>query len=345
MLQVDGGEPREFKRVDGSNALWEVHAEPDSDADVTLTLPETTDCAAADAVCTASEKPLSRSVSITIPGPEPEPDPTEEPTPTATPQPTDTPESGPATPALTGFTVVNATDQAVLATLSEGGTLTLDDPAGGSYGILVQTSSGSDIGSVRLELSGGKSHTQTENLIPYSLYGDTGDEIHGESLPAGDYTLRATAYSEARLEGDELESMEVSFRVVAATDTPEPEPASLALTGFTVVNATDQAVLATLSEGGTLALDDPDGGSYGIVAQTSAGADIGSVRLELSGQQSHTQTDSLAPYSLYGDTGGEIHGSPCRRRLHAQGDGILRGKPGRRRAGEHGGVVPGGGRH
>ncbi len=49
-----------------------MHAEPD--ADVTLTLPETTDCDADDAVCTASDKPLSRSVTITIPGPAPEPD-------------------------------------------------------------------------------------------------------------------------------------------------------------------------------------------------------------------------------------------------------------------------------
>ena len=88
-LEVEGGAARKFKRVDGSSSLWEVHVEPDSDADVTLTLPETTDCAAADAVCTASNKPLSRSVTITIPGPVAEPTPTATPipTPTATPEP------------------------------------------------------------------------------------------------------------------------------------------------------------------------------------------------------------------------------------------------------------------
>lgn len=48
---MEGGEARKFKRVDGSNSLWEVHAEPGSDADVTLTLPATTDY---DAVCTAA---------------------------------------------------------------------------------------------------------------------------------------------------------------------------------------------------------------------------------------------------------------------------------------------------
>ena len=70
---MEGGEARKFKRVDGSNSLWEVHAEPGSDADVTLTLPATADCEAYDAVCTASDKPLSQGVTITIPGPAPEP--------------------------------------------------------------------------------------------------------------------------------------------------------------------------------------------------------------------------------------------------------------------------------
>ena len=38
-LEVEGGEARKFKRVDGSNSLWEITVEPGSDADVTLTLP------------------------------------------------------------------------------------------------------------------------------------------------------------------------------------------------------------------------------------------------------------------------------------------------------------------
>ena len=75
-LQVEGGVARKFKPVDGSSSLWEIHAEPDSDADVTLTLPATTDCSAAAAVCTASDKPLSERVTTTIPpAPEPTPEP------------------------------------------------------------------------------------------------------------------------------------------------------------------------------------------------------------------------------------------------------------------------------
>ena len=121
---------------------------------------------------------------------------------------------------LTGFTVVDASDQTVVGRLAEGATLTLDDPASGSYGIRVDTESGAQIGSVRLELSGRKTVSRTENIKPYSLHGDGGDgALHGEPLPAGSYTLRATAYEEQDLGGDVLGTLEVSF-TVAAANTP-----------------------------------------------------------------------------------------------------------------------------
>ena len=120
---------------------------------------------------------------------------------------------------LTGFTVVDVSDQTVLGTLADGGTLTLDDPASVSYGIQVNTEPGVEIGSVRLQLTGGKSVDQTEGIAPYSLYGDDGSALNGQSLPTGSYTLRATAYSEADLGGDVLGTLEVSF-TVAATNTP-----------------------------------------------------------------------------------------------------------------------------
>ena len=133
---------------------------------------------------------------------------------------------------LTGSTVVDVSDQTVLGTLADGGTLTLDDPANGSYGIQVNTEPGVEIGSVRLQLTGGKSVDQTEGIAPYSLYGDDGSALNGQSLPTGSYTLRATAYSEADLGGDVLGALEVSFTVVA-TNTPA--------TGAPTISGTVQA--------------------------------------------------------------------------------------------------------
>ena len=103
------------------------------------------------------------------------------------------------------------------------------------------------------------------------------------------------------------------------------------LTGFTLVDAadTDQAVLwkhqtdgsrpedgdmwKEWTDAGTLALGDPQNGSYGIRVDTESGAGIHRVALELTlgstGEQRVDRTDDAAPYSLYGDEGEDaLHG-------------------------------------
>ena len=114
---------------------------------------------------------------------------------------------------LTGLTLVDAADQSVLAALSDGATVTLDDPDGGSFGIRADAAQGAAIGSVRLELTGAKTESTTDNGAPYSLYGDDDGDLDGESLPVGFYTLRATAYAEIDLGGDVLQTLEASFTV------------------------------------------------------------------------------------------------------------------------------------
>ena len=53
----------------GSNLRWEIMVLPDSDADVSITLPAGRTCNQTGAVCTADGKPLSNHVEATIPGP------------------------------------------------------------------------------------------------------------------------------------------------------------------------------------------------------------------------------------------------------------------------------------
>ncbi len=131
---------------------------------------------------------------------------------------TDVAEAPPVGP-LSGFTLVDASDQSALATLTDGASVALADPSVGSYGIRADLADDESVGSVKLELSGTKTVTQTENITPYSLYGDSNEgdesELNGEALPAGSYTLRATAYSESKLGGDELGALEVSFTITA----------------------------------------------------------------------------------------------------------------------------------
>ena len=137
---------------------------------------------------------------------------------------------------LTGFTLVDAADtnQAVLwkhqtdgskpeegdtwKEWTDGGTLALGDPQSGRYGIRADTESDTGIHRVALELTlestGEQRADRTDDAAPYSLYGDEGeDALHGENLPVGSYTLKATAYTE---DGELLGSLEISFTVALA---------------------------------------------------------------------------------------------------------------------------------
>ena len=55
--------------VSGSNIRWEVTVEPDSNGDVTITLPATTDCDAQGAICADGDKELSSRLERTVSGP------------------------------------------------------------------------------------------------------------------------------------------------------------------------------------------------------------------------------------------------------------------------------------
>ena len=64
---VTGGEVKTARRQQqGSNRAWNITVEPDGQGAVTITLPETTDCGAVDAICTHDGRPLSHSLSATV---------------------------------------------------------------------------------------------------------------------------------------------------------------------------------------------------------------------------------------------------------------------------------------
>ena len=57
------------RKTEGSDQHWNIKVEPDSEADVVILLPETTDCSATGAICTADGRKLSQAVSVTVAGP------------------------------------------------------------------------------------------------------------------------------------------------------------------------------------------------------------------------------------------------------------------------------------
>ena len=163
---------------------------------------------------------------------------------------------------LTGFTLVDAGANADLMALADGVTVPLGELLAPSYGIRAEMSPGAAPGSVRLELTGAKTAAVTDDAAPWSLYGDGAGRINGAGLPAGSYTLTATAYANSGGQGDEQGSLEVSFTVAAgvpSVTTPGP---------FTVAEGTTAVATLAASETGT-------GGeaSWSIPEGTAGGAD------------------------------------------------------------------------
>ena len=122
---------------------------------------------------------------------------------------------------LTGFVLVDASTDADLGTVESGGTVSVS--ADGSYGVRAGIEENAEVGSVVLSLVGPgaeDTHTQTENIAPYSLYGDAQGAEHGRALPAGSYTLTATAYAERGGAGEALGTLTVPFAVAVETQAP-----------------------------------------------------------------------------------------------------------------------------
>ena len=65
----DGPVTKAQRKVQGSNQTWTITVEPRGNGAITITLPATTDCNDAGAICTGDGRKLSNSLSFTVSGP------------------------------------------------------------------------------------------------------------------------------------------------------------------------------------------------------------------------------------------------------------------------------------
>ena len=117
-------------------------------------------------------------------------------------------------PALTGLKLVD-TGTGTETALADGAALVLDDPANGGWGLTASVAAEAQVGSVVLALTGAKTVSVTDDSAPFSLHGDEDGTVKGAALPAGSYTLKATAHAEAGGAGAALGTLSVSFTVAA----------------------------------------------------------------------------------------------------------------------------------
>jgi len=119
---------------------------------------------------------------------------------------------------VTGITLIDAdTDEPILV-LEDGMTINIDDLPTTNLTIDVQATD--DVESLRLELSGAKSHTMTENNAPYALYGNDGPDYNGSIFGLGSYTFTASPYSGNDLSRQKGVIRTLNFEIVEG----EPKP-------------------------------------------------------------------------------------------------------------------------
>ena len=102
----------------GSNQDWTITIVPSGDGDVTITLPETTNCNATGAVCNEEGVAFSEEISASIPGPDTAAA-ENQPTPTTTPN-----SAATGKPAITGTVQVGETLTAGTSGISDGNGMT-----------------------------------------------------------------------------------------------------------------------------------------------------------------------------------------------------------------------------
>ena len=138
-------------------------------------------------------------------------------------------------------------------------------------------------------------------VFTYAVTADDGTvtavSLTADSLALNGGTIRDAAGRDADLEHPGLGE---------ATEETESAPA---LTGLKLVN-TASGTETALADGDALVLDDPANGSWGLVASVAPEAQVGSVRLVLTGGNTGiVATADAAPYSLHGDEDGAVTGA------------------------------------
>ena len=93
-FEVTGGTVTQASRVDGRSDLWEITVDPDSDADVAITLLSDRACDTEGAICTSDERRLSNGLALFVLGPEVQQDPVPNTPATGAPSITGTPRVG-----------------------------------------------------------------------------------------------------------------------------------------------------------------------------------------------------------------------------------------------------------
>ena len=199
-------------------------------------------------------------------------------------------------PAITGFTLIDARDDAAgreLGSVADGGVVDVSRAAGR---VDIRADVTGSAGSVRLSLSGPRSLVRVTDAAPFSLFGlDRRGSHRAGWLADGAYTLTATVFAGHEGSGEAVATRTVAFTVSGGV---------AGNTVFTLVDARGgppDPDIGPVPDGATLDLS-AVGGVASIRADVPAWPPTGSARLTLSGARYERRVvNGGSPYALFGE--------------------------------------------
>ncbi len=144
---------------------------------------------------------------------------------------------------ISSFTLMNATTDLEISPLADGDVINLAELNGNSLNVRANTSPAT-VGSVVFKLQGAT--FRTENVVPYALAGNNGNDYANWLPTPGSYELQATPFSAAKGQGTAGSSLTVTFTVVdeaivSAPEAPSALEASVSTPGTAVLSWTDNS--------------------------------------------------------------------------------------------------------
>lgn len=264
-----------------------------------------------DGILRNASTPQSPIQASTLPDPTPEPTPPPAPDPTPDP----VPPIPPAEPLLTLSLADAETDQVVAGfeTITSQSILNLSELELSQYTLIAQVNpdhpDSNSIKSIKFESDFAN---QTENVAPYALFGDTNGDFAGEILEPGNYSIKATAYTQKYGQGKAIDSLDLEYSVVESVEDTD-------LLKLALVNAETDTVVAGFEDLAAIpevSLSGLDFSHYNLVAlvnsEHSDADSIKSVRFEASSENSQgivqqsQRTENVAPYAVFGDINGDF---------------------------------------
>lgn len=192
---------------------------------------------------------------------------------------------------IDNFILIDPTTDEMIGEFVDGDSIVLNNLADRSIAIRVLTQD--RVESVAFILSGPRSFRNVENVAPYSLFGNEGNDFLGNELDPGEYHLQARPYARDNAKGVAGVAQHIRFSVIQMLEISE----------CLLINTEADTILRPLMNLDTIDLA-RDGSSLSILALTNP-EEVGSVRFSLNADSSFN-LENKAPYALGKNLGGDF---------------------------------------